>query len=135
MLMDNNKKVLSIEDDMFLSSLVSGKLIEAGFSVIAAGTGSDGLTKAKLEHPNLILLDLMLPDMGGFEILQMLKADNETKNIPVVILSNLGGRDDIEKGIELGAASYLVKSNVLPHEVAEMVTQMTSTQGAAPAAA
>jgi DNA-binding response OmpR family regulator len=132
--MENSKKVLSIEDDMFLSSLVSGKLIEAGFVVTAAGTGSDGLAKAKLEHPDLILLDLMLPDMGGFEILQTLKADAETKDIPVVILSNLGGRDDIEKGIELGAASYLVKSNVLPHEVAEMVTQMTSAPAGVPAA-
>lgn len=115
------KKVLSIEDDAFLSSLVSGKLIESGFSVITAGTGKDGLAKAKLEHPHLILLDIMLPDMGGFEILEHLKADPDTKDIPVIILSNLGGRDEIEKGVALGATSYLIKSNILPHEVAEMV--------------
>ncbi len=119
------KKVLSIEDDVFLSSLVSGKLIEAGFAVITAGTGADGLSKVKIEHPHLILLDLMLPDMGGFEILEKIKADPESKMIPVVILSNLGGREEIEKGIQLGAASYLVKSNILPHEVAEMVSQLT----------
>ena len=115
------KKVLSIEDDAFLSSLVSGKLIESGFSVITAGTGKDGLAKAKQEHPNLILLDIMLPDMGGFEILEHLKSDPDTKDIPVIILSNLGGRDEIEKGVALGATSYLIKSNILPHEVAEMV--------------
>src|SRR3989344_869013 len=115
------KKILSIEDDEFLSSLVSGKLIESGFSVITAGTGKDGLAKAELEHPNLILLDIMLPDMGGFEILQSLKANPATKDIPVIILSNLGGRDEIEKGVALGASSYLIKSNILPHEVAEMV--------------
>jgi CheY-like chemotaxis protein len=115
------QKVLSIEDDAFLSSLVSGKLIETGFSVINANTGKDGLAKAKLEHPHLILLDIMLPDMGGFEILEKLKADPETKDIPVIILSNLGGRDEIEKGVALGASSYLIKSNILPHEVAEMV--------------
>lgn len=120
------KKILSIEDDVFLSSLVSGKLIESGFSVTAAGTGADGLAKAKLEHPDLILLDIMLPDMGGYEILEKLKADPKTHDIPVIILSNLGGRDEIEKGIQLGASSYLIKSNILPHEVAEMVSQLTS---------
>ena len=117
----DTKKVLSIEDDAFLSSLVSGKLIETGFSVITAGTGADGLAKAKLEHPNLILLDIMLPDMGGFEILERLKSDPDTTKIPVIILSNLGGRDEIERGVRLGATSYLIKSNILPHEVAEMV--------------
>lgn len=121
------KKVLSIEDDAFLSSLVSGKLIESGFSVISAGTGSDGIAKAKSEKPHLILLDIMLPDMGGFEILEKLKADPETSAIPVIILSNLGGRDEIERGVKLGASSYLIKSNILPHEVVEMVENQIST--------
>lgn len=125
----DTKKILSIEDDAFLSSLVSGKLIESGFSVITAGTGHDGLLKAKSEKPNLILLDVMLPDMGGFEILEKLKADPETSSIPVIILSNLGGRDEIERGVALGASSYLIKSNILPHEVAEMVqSQISATQ-------
>lgn len=115
------KKVLSIEDDAFLSSLVASKLIEAGFSVITANTGKDGIAKATAEQPNLILLDIMLPDMGGFEILETLKSTPTTKDIPVIILSNLGGRDEIEKGVALGASSYLIKSNILPHEVAEMV--------------
>lgn len=123
-----SKKVLSIEDDAFLSSLVSGKLVEIGFSVVTASTGKDGLAKATLEHPDLILLDIMLPDMGGFEILEHLKNNPETKDIPVIILSNLGGRDEIEKGVSLGASSYLIKSNILPHEVAEMVqSQIAST--------
>ncbi len=126
------KKVLSIEDDAFLSSLVSGKLIETGFSVITAGTGADGLAKAKQELPDLILLDIMLPDMGGFEILEKLKADPVTQKIPVIILSNLGGREEIERGVKLGATSYLIKSNILPHEVAEMVeSQIASDQAAA----
>lgn len=123
-----SKKVLSIEDDAFLSSLVASKLIEAGFSVITASTGKDGIAKATLEQPNLILLDIMLPDMGGFEILEKLKSAPATKDIPVIILSNLGGRDEIEKGVALGASSYLIKSNILPHEVAEMVqSQIDST--------
>lgn len=127
------KKILSIEDDAFLSSLVSGKLIEAGFSVITAGTGKDGLSKATIERPNLVLLDIMLPDMGGFEILEQLKSNPATKDIPVIILSNLGGREEIEKGVSLGAASYLIKSNILPHEVAEMVqSQIATTESTAP---
>ncbi len=122
------KKVLTIEDDAFLAGLVSGKLIESGFSVTTASTGKDGLAKARTEHPNLILLDVMLPDMGGFEILEHLKKDPGTKDIPVIILSNLGGRDEIEKGIALGASIYLIKSNILPHEVAEMVQSQITTK-------
>ncbi len=125
----DTKKILSIEDDAFLSSLVSGKLIESGFSVITAGTGADGLSKAKSERPSLILLDIMLPDMGGFEILERLKSDPSTNAIPVIILSNLGGRDEIERGVKLGASSYLIKSNILPHEVAEMVESQISSLG------
>lgn len=121
LLMAETKKILAIEDDAFLSGLVGGKLSEAGFAVIAATTGKDGLAKIKTEHPDMILLDIMLPDMGGFEVLEKLKSDPETKHIPVIILSNLGGRDEIEKGVKLGAASYLIKSNILPHEVAEIV--------------
>lgn len=123
------KTVLSIEDDAFLSSLVSGKLIESGFSVLTAGTGADGLAKARQEHPHLILLDIMLPDMGGFEILEQLKKDPATQDIPVIILSNLGGRDEIERGVSLGACSYLIKSNILPHEVAEMVQSQIEANG------
>jgi len=125
------KKILSIEDDAFLSSLVSGKLIEAGFSVVTAGTGKDGIAKATTERPNLILLDIMLPDMGGFEILEQLKGNPMTKEIPVIILSNLGGREEIEKGVALGATSYLIKSNILPHEVAEMVQNQISSMESA----
>ena len=128
----DQKKVLSIEDDAFLSSLVSSKLIDAGFSVITAGTGKEGIAKAGLEKPNLILLDIMLPDMGGFEILETLKGNPATKDIPVIILSNLGGREEIEKGVALGAASYLIKSNILPHEVAEMVESQLANPTAPP---
>lgn len=121
-----DKKVLSIEDDAFLSSIISSKLIENGFSVITANTGADGIAKAKAELPKVILLDLMLPDMGGFDILQAIKSEPTTANIPVIILSNLGGREEIEKSVQLGADSYLIKSNVLPQEVAEMVEQRIS---------
>lgn len=122
-------KVLSIEDDAFLSSLVSGKLIENGLSVVTAATGKDGIEKSKTEKPDVILLDLMLPDMGGFDILKAIKADPATKDIPVIILSNLGGREEIEESVKLGADGYLIKSNVLPQEVADMVNERIAAKG------
>ena len=126
------KKILAIEDDAFLSGLVAGKLVESGLSVVNTATGKDGLAKARLIHPDLILLDIMLPDMGGFEVLEKIKADPETRNIPVVILSNLGGREEIERGVKLGANSYLIKSNILPNEVAEVVQNQLSGTGNPP---
>ncbi len=116
------KKVLVIEDDAFLSSLVAEKLAQTGFTVDTTMSGKEGIEKAH-QGVDCVLLDVMLPDMGGFEILETLKKDPATKDIPVIILSNLGGREEIEKGISLGAATYLIKSNVLPHEVAEMVEE------------
>ena len=120
------KKILSIEDDAFLSGLVSDKFIEHGYAVLSASLGEIGLQEAKNQKPAMILLDLMLPDMSGFDILERLKADPETKDIPVVILSNLGGSGDLEKGLTLGAERYLVKSNVLPEEIVEIATDILS---------
>lgn len=122
----DTKKILSIEDDAFLSGLVSGKLSEHGFAVIAANLGAIGIKEAKAQKPALILLDLMLPDMSGFDILKEVKEDSETKDIPVVILSNLGGSGDLEKALALGAERYLVKSNVLPEEIAEIIEDILS---------
>lgn len=116
-----NKKILSIEDDTFLLALLSGKLVEAGYTVFSATTGADGLAKAKAEHPDIILLDVMLPDIGGFEVLEKLKTDSGTQAIPVILLSNLGGRDEIEQGKQLGATSYLIKANIVPDELAQMI--------------
>ena len=120
------KNVLSIEDDAFLSSLISNKLIENGFTVFVANLGEIGIEEAKTQKPALILLDLMLPDMSGFDVLKKLKGDSETKDIPVIILSNLGGSGDLEKGLALGAEKYLVKSNILPEEVVGIVTEILS---------
>lgn len=128
-----HKKILCIEDDAFLLSLISGKLIENGYTVVTAASGNGGISKAQSEHPEVILLDIMLPDMGGFEILGKLKEDPGTKDIPVIILSNLGGRDEIEKAMELGAASYVIKSNIVPDEIAEMIeVELAKAKSVAP---
>jgi two-component system sensor histidine kinase/response regulator len=127
------KKVLCIEDDAFLLSLISGKLVETGFTVLTAASGTAGISKATLEHPDAVLLDVMLPDMGGFDILEKLKSDPVTQSIPVIILSNLGGQSEIEKAIKLGAASYIIKSNIVPDEIAQMVTiEMARVKNALP---
>lgn len=120
------KKILSIEDDAFLSGLISDKFVENGFAIITANLGGIGIQEARTQKPALILLDLMLPDMSGFDILKEIKEDSDTKDIPVVILSNLGGSGDLEKGLALGAERYLIKSNVLPEEVVEIVQEILS---------
>lgn len=123
-----SKKILSIEDDSFLLALLSGKLADAGYTVLTASTGVEGLEKAKAEHPDIILLDVMLPDLGGFEVLQKLKTEPTTQAIPVILLSNLGGRDEIDRGKELGALSYLIKANIVPDELAEMIEKETAAR-------
>ncbi|OGZ04896.1 MAG: hypothetical protein A3C93_03800 [Candidatus Lloydbacteria bacterium RIFCSPHIGHO2_02_FULL_54_17] len=123
-----DRTILSIEDDSFLLALLSGKLADAGYRVVTATTGNEGLAKAKAERPDIILLDVMLPDIGGFEVLEQLKADPATKPIPVILLSNLGGHDEINRGKELGAMSYLIKANIVPDELAAMIETELKTQ-------
>jgi len=116
-------KILIIEDDRFLIKLYSDKLSREGFKVRAAISGEEALHKISAEKPELILLDLVLPQKSGFEILSELKLSSRTKDIPVIILTNLGQETDIKKGLGLGAAAYLVKTefsiNKLPALVKE----------------
>lgn len=113
------KKILIIEDDVFLNELMAKKLVEEGFDVIKAVNGEEGLELTRQEKPDLILLDLILPGMDGFEILEKIKEEPETSVIPVIILSNLGQREDIEKGFDLGADDYLIKAHFTPDEIVE----------------
>ncbi|XOU94290.1 MAG: response regulator [Candidatus Kerfeldbacteria bacterium] len=110
--MNNIPKVLLVEDDLSLMKIYSNKLKISGFDVLLATTGDEGLRKAQVDQPNIVLLDLILPGMDGFLVLEEIKKDPLTENIPVVILSNLGQPADIERGKRLGAIDYLVKSDV-----------------------
>ena len=105
-------KIIIIEDDRFLNKLYSDKLESSNFEVLRFLQGEDGLNNIELEKPDLILLDLILPIKSGFEILTEIKNNLETKDIPVVILSNLNQEKDIKKGMELGAISYLNKIDI-----------------------
>ncbi len=114
-------KILLIEDDKFLRELITQKLGREGFEVAEAVDGEEGLKKITEEKPNLVLLDLILPGIDGFEVLRRLKADQELSLIPVVILSNLGQRDDVDRGLELGAVDYLIKAHFTPSEIVEKI--------------
>ena len=119
--MATQKKVLCIEDDTFLANLIMGKLAGAGILTVGAHNGAEGLALVALEQPSLIMLDLMLPDMRGNDVLVHLKDNPETKDIPVIIFSNLSEREEIDKAIRQGASAYLIKSSTLPGEVIDVV--------------
>ncbi len=111
------ESILIIEDDAFLRDLVCKKLSTEGFKTLEAVDGQSGIKLAKEEKPSLILLDLLLPVPDGFEILSQLKSAPETSSIPVIILSNLGQKEDVDKGMELGAVDYLIKAQFTPEEI------------------
>src|SRR4051812_9793143 len=101
-------KVLIIEDDKFLRDLMSQKLSHEGFAVKEAVDGEDGLKLAQEDPPDLILLDLILPRMDGFGVLAQIKSDPKLKALPVLILSNLGQKEDVTRAISLGAQDFLI---------------------------
>ena len=114
-------KILLIEDDQFLSKILLVKLKRAGFDVFLAVDGEEGIKKAKEIKPNLILLNLILPKLNGFEVLSEIKKTPVLKKIPVVVLSNLGQKSDVEKGLRMGAKDYLIETNLSLSEIVEKV--------------
>jgi CheY-like chemotaxis protein len=122
-------RVLLAEDDRILRKAGETTLRRKGYSVIAAVDGEDALRKALTHKPDLILLDVMMPKIQGFEVLARLKADAATRDIPVIMLSNLEQESDIKRSIEGGARSYLVKSNVQLDELAERVAEALNEKG------
>lgn len=120
------QKILVIEDDKFLRELVIQKLAREGFDTSEAVDGEEGVKKVKEEKPDLVLLDLILPGIDGFEALQRMKEDPELVKIPVIILSNLGQKDDVEKGLKLGASDYLIKAHFTPGEIIAKVRNILS---------
>ncbi len=115
------KTILIVEDDKFLRELIAKKLSSEGYKVSEAIDGEEGVKKIKEEKPDLILLDLILPGVDGFEVLSQTKEDSTLSQIPVIILSNLGQKDDVEKGLKMGAADYLIKAHFTPGEIIEKI--------------
>jgi len=121
--MSENKKILLIEDDSFLQELAAKKLIEGGFEVDVASTGEEGVERVENGEHDLVLLDIILPEMGGFEVLEKIKShDNENiANKTVVMLSNLGQDEEIQKAKDLGADDYLIKAHFTPEDIVKKV--------------
>lgn len=109
--MADKAKILVVEDEEILLTALKEELITGGYEVEGAVDGQDGLDKVKTFKPDLILLDLVMPKMDGMEMLQRLKGDNEMRDIPVVILTNLSDYERISEALSLGAMDYLVKAN------------------------
>ena len=118
------KIILFIEDEPTLQKTVGKILEQEGFDVKSATDGEAGLIRAREIKPDLILLDLILPKKDGFEVLTELKKDENTKNIPVIVLTNLEGTKDVERALELGANTYLVKANYELEEVVQKVREI-----------
>ncbi|SRR4030042_3498910 len=117
------KKILIIEDDKFLLKLYGDKLRRAGFEVAESVTGEEALNKISVDKPDLIILDLILPKKSGFEILTEFKLSPKTKNIPVIILTNLGQESDIKRGLEMGAVDYLVKTDFSMNKLPQLIKE------------
>ena len=118
------KKILFIEDESALQKTFSDVLEKEGYKVISALDGESGLRLAKSERPDLILLDLILPKKDGFEVLKELKKEEATKEIPVIVLTNLEEIESVEKALELGATTYLVKAQYTLEEVIKKVKEV-----------
>lgn len=111
------KKILFVEDDVVLLEVLQRFLAEAGYEVTVAKDGLEALSVLEREKPDLILLDILLPKLDGFEVLKKIKSDSTKAQIPVVILSNYGSQEDMKRGLELGAIKYLVKASVAPEDI------------------
>jgi len=118
------KSILLIEDDPFLIDIYSTKLNNEGFSVDVVTDGGDVLAKIKEKKPDLLLLDIVLPNVDGWELLRKIKKEEDLKKLKVVILSNLGQKAEVEKGLDLGAVKYLIKARYTPSEVIKEIKKV-----------
>jgi DNA-binding response OmpR family regulator len=118
----NKKKILIIEDEKDLKFLLSQSLAEEGYKVEEAIDGEEGLRKLKTGlKPDIILLDLLLPGMDGYEFLTTIKKDSQLSSIPVLVISNLGQREEIDKAKDLGAIDYLIKAHFTLDEILKRI--------------
>jgi DNA-binding response OmpR family regulator len=124
------KRILLAEDDRFLRRAAEARLRQQGFEVLTATDGEEALRVARAEHPDLVLLDVVMPQLQGFDVLKALKRDAVTSRIPVIVLSNLGQERDVEQAIALGAEAYLVKAHL---SLQDLVQKIDATLASEPA--
>ncbi|MFH0819375.1 MAG: response regulator [Patescibacteria group bacterium] len=121
-------KILLVEDDEMLHGMYTQKFGKEGYEVISAYNGVEGVEKSTTEMPEIILLDIIMPKMDGFVALKKIKDNPATKNIPVVMLTNLGQEEDVKKGKELGATDYFIKANHTPAEIVAKVKEILTSK-------
>ncbi len=120
--MSSPQRILLVEDDSFISGMYRTKLTALGYEVELKEDGDLAWDRLQEEPmPDLVLLDIVLPKKDGFEILEGLRANEKTKHLPVILLTNLGQKPDIERGIKLGADDYIIKAHYTPTEVMEKI--------------
>jgi DNA-binding response OmpR family regulator len=121
---DDKKNILLVEDDKFLAEMYANKLTSSDFNVEVAQDGAQAVSLAAEHKPNLILLDVVLPKMDGFEVLQAIKKDKALAAIPIIMLTNLGQKEEVEKGLRFGACDYIIKAHFTPTEVVAKVRKV-----------
>lgn len=120
--MSDKRKILIVEDDIFIRDIYKIRFEQEGFEVIAAENGLAGLEKMQQgANPEIILLDMIMPGMDGLEVLKKLKANDEWKNIPIIMLTNISEKEKVNETMELGVKDYLIKSHFTPSEVVQKV--------------
>jgi DNA-binding response OmpR family regulator len=117
----DKKKILIVEDDNFVAEVYFAKLTEMGYESILAQNGEEGLAALKKDKIDMILLDILMPIMSGMEMLEEIKKNENWKNIPVILLTNVGEKESIQKVREMGVKNYLIKSHFTPAEVIEKI--------------
>lgn len=122
--MDNKGMILIVEDDEFLRALTAKRLEKEGYQLSVAIDGDSAVNVALENKPRLILLDLLLPGMDGFEVLKRFKANDALKSVPVIVFSNLGQREDIEKAKGLGADDFMIKANFTLDDVVTKINEV-----------
>ncbi|MFA6422881.1 MAG: response regulator [Patescibacteria group bacterium] len=122
--MAGKAKILVADDDVVLRDMYKARLEDSGYEIITASNGEEAMARATDSSPDLILLDVMMPKVNGFDCLDMLKSTAETKKIPVVILTALVQDSDRERGVKGGADDYIVKSETMPGEIIEKIEKL-----------
>jgi len=115
------KKILMIEDEEIMIDLLQRKIAQEGYEISVARNGEEGLAAMKEKKPDLVLLDIIMPKMGGFEVMEKMQKDKDLKKIPVIVISNSGQPVEIDRAQKMGAEDWLIKTEFDPQEVIEKI--------------
>lgn len=129
---DRSRTILLVEDERLLRKAAENALRQRGFRVLTAANGDEALRTAAAEIPDLVLLDLVMPGLPGYQVLRALKNNDATAAIPVVILTNLGRDADVQRALDAGAVAYAIKSNLALKELVALIRRVLLTSGPPP---